>query len=327
MLAPATQIREVLADLAKYTDPNNTPLGEDEENRLAWIGVELQGMDRELARANNVSDLTSDGQMGALVTYVYPDSPAAKAGVEAGFILLRLHVPGQPKPLEIKLMDTRFGGMDGFPWDKLDEVPAEYLDQIPTPWSSAENSFTRALTDIGVGQKYTAEFFHNGEVVKKDFVVVLGPRHYGSAPRYKSRSLGLTVRDLTYEVRRYFRTEAGDLGVIVSKIEPGGKAAIAGIMPYEIITHVDGTPVMNVKDLEKAIGKEGELRLSVKRRTLGRQVKINMTAGAEQGGPETRPASGMRGRLRDRLSGAMKRATTQKRPASTQPANAEEGEE
>jgi hypothetical protein len=58
-------------------------------------------------------------------------------------------------------------------------------------------------------------------VTQKDFEIALGPRHYGSSPRYKFRTLGLTVRDLTYEVRRYFRCEPDAPGVIVSKIEPG----------------------------------------------------------------------------------------------------------
>jgi hypothetical protein len=263
-------------------DSSNVPLSEEEENRLAWLGVELQALDKELARINNVSDLTRDGQIGAMVSYVYENSPAAKAGIKPGYILLRLHVEGEPKPLEVRIEDYGFAGI-AFPWERLDEVPEQFFDEIPTPWPPAENSLNMQLTEIGFGKKFQAEFFANGKVITKDFQVVQGPPHYDSAERVKSDALGLTVRNLTYEVRRYFQKAPGEGGVIVSKVEPGSKAAVSGIKPYEIITHVNDQAVGNVKDFEKLIAGQGELRLSVKRMTKGRVVKIMM-------GTATKPA-------------------------------------
>ncbi|MCX7934029.1 MAG: PDZ domain-containing protein, partial [Planctomycetota bacterium] len=129
---PLAYVRACLADLAKHGDPNNAPRTEAEENRLAWLGAELQPLNQELARANKVSDLTKDGEFGAMVAFVYPDSPAARAGVEAGWILLRLHVEGQPKPLEVKI-DEDYEGRN-FPWEQLDRVPEQYFEEIPQPW-------------------------------------------------------------------------------------------------------------------------------------------------------------------------------------------------
>ncbi|MDM8007459.1 MAG: hypothetical protein QUV05_15070 [Phycisphaerae bacterium] len=304
-MTPAMYVQEALADLPNQIDLNNVPLSEEEENRLAWLGVELQALNRELARANNVSELTGDGRSGALVTFVHPGSPAAKAGIEAGYILIRLHVEGHPKPLEVRLSDDRYGGYESFPWDRLDEVPAEYLEQLPKPWPDAENSFTRALTDLGFGKKYTAEFFHDGQVVRKEFEVIVSPPHFDSAPRYKSESLGMTVRNLTYEVRRYFQKKDDDPGVIVSKIEPGGKASVAGMIPYEIITHVNDNAVTNVKDFEKLIADQKQLRLSVNRKTQGRIVKIDMTT----------PAGGKG--LMDKLRSSLRRPRPETEPAET----------
>ncbi len=279
LLLPAAYLMDMLADLPVSVDPSNLPLDEAHENRLAWMGATLQGLDRELARARNVSDLTSDGETGAVVSYVYPDSPAAEAGIKTGFILLRLQVEGEPKPLEVK-----FDHDEGrsFPWEMLDEVPEEVFDQIPVPWPSAEDEFTRALTDLGIGRKYVAEFFHDGEVLKKAFENVEGPPHFESAPRYKSKALGLTVRDFTYEVRRYFQKEADDPGVVISRIEPGSKAAVAGMKPFELITHVNDLPVRDVKDFEKLIADQTELRIAVKRLTTGRIVKIKMSGPTSQ---------------------------------------------
>ena len=278
-MTPVAHLVPVLADVQKHADANNIPLSEEEENRIAWMGVELQALDKELARANNVSHLTRDGAMGALVSYVYAGSPADKAGIKMGFILLRLHSPDQPKPIDVTMrgMGGRWGAV-GFPWDKLDELPEQYYDRIPAPWLPVENSFTRALTDLGFGKKYSAEFFSEGLSFRKEFVVTQSPPHYGSAPRYKSKSLGLTVRDLTYEVRRLLQKKPDDPGVVISKIETGSKASVSGLKPFEMITHVNDKPVFKVKDFETLITGQQELRLSVLRMTQSRLVKIKMAA-------------------------------------------------
>ena len=300
-LTAAAYLGEVLSgDLAKASDPHNVPLTEAEERRLAWLGLELQPLTRDLARENKVSDLTHDGMTGAMVSYVYPDSPAAKAGVEAGWILLRLQVEGQPKPLEVQVTDEMDRG--AFPWERLDEVSEQYFERIPQPWPTAENTFARALTDLGFGTKFKADFFHDSRSVSRDFAVTAGPPYFDSAPSHKAAALGLTVRDLSYEVRRYFQKGPQEPGVIVSKIEPGSKASVAGVKPYEIITHVNDKPMMNVVDFEQAVGQPGavqeagqpgELRLSVKRMTQGRVVKINLaTPAPPRPAPPAAPKAG-----------------------------------
>ena len=290
-LTPASHLKEVFADLAKNADPSNVPLTEAEENRLAWLGVVMQRLNKELARVNNVSDQTRDGKTGGLISYVYPGSPADKAGIKVGHILLRLHVKDRPRPIEV-MLGSYGSGDRPFPWDRYDTVPEQYYDQIPQPWPPAEHAFTRALTDLGFGKKYEAEFSADGKAFRKEFTVVASPTHYNSAKRHKDKTLGLTVADLTYEVRRYFQKKPGDPGVIVAKIEPGSKASVSGLKPYEIITHVNDKPVGNVKDFEKLIAGQTELRLAVKRMTRGRVVKIKMDGQkVPTSGPATGPAA------------------------------------
>ena len=276
----AFYIKQVLAKLDdENVDASNVPLSEEEENRLAWIGMELQPLNKELARVNQVSDLTEDGQNGALVSYVYPGSPAADAGIEPGYILLRLHTQDQPRPIDVKYQHGPNWStitQQPFPWNQYDQLTEQLFDQIPHPWFAAENSLRRKLTDMGFGKKFTAEFFFDGKVIKKEFVVTQTPRHYDTAARFKSKELGMTVRNITFELRQYFRKEKDEPGVIVSKIELGSKASVAGMKPYEIITHINDMPVMNVEDFEKLIAIGGELRLSVKRWTRGRVVKIKI---------------------------------------------------
>jgi len=320
LLTPAAYLKAALDDLDHQSYAANVPVTEDQEARLAWLGVELQPLNRELARASHVSDLTRDGTSGAMVSYVYPDSPAAKVGIQTGYILLRLRVEGQPRPLEVE-MDRDEYMEGGFPWDRLDEVPEQYYERIPCPWPPAENSFTRALTDLGFGEKFTAEFFYDGKVVTKDFTVAESPPNYESVPRFKSQPLGITVRNLTYEVRRYLQKKEDEPGVVISKVEPGGKASVAGIKPFELITHVNDKPVMNVKDFETAAAAtDEELKLSVKRMTRGRVVKIKMIAPAKEGEKPTaeKPAEKPAG---EEIPAAEKPAAPEK-PAAEKPPDA-----
>jgi S1-C subfamily serine protease len=289
-VTPVAQLSRVLASLPQNIESNNTPLTEEQENRLAWLGVELQAMTQELARANSVSDQTNDGDTGALVTFVYPESPAAKAGVEQGWVLLRIDVAAQPKPIDVRVDQDRFGGQQ-FPWDRLDGASEQIFDRIPTPWPDVENSLIRSLTDLGFGTKYVAEFYHDGKVDKKEFAVTQGPASYASAAKYKHIGLGVTVRNLTYEVRRYMQKKDEDPGVVIGKIEMGSKASIAGLKPYEVITHVNDQPVLNVQDFERLAKDQTELRLSVQRMTKGRIVKITLSPRSAAPGQDQPAAS------------------------------------
>ena len=85
--------------------------------------------------------------------------------------------------------------------------------------------------------------------------------------------------------------KADDPGVIIGGIEMGSRASKAGLKPYEIITHVNDQPVMNVKDFEKLTKDQKEVRLSVKRMTQGRIVKIKLVDEAATE-PATAPAAG-----------------------------------
>jgi hypothetical protein len=290
LVTPIAQIEAAIADPNENTDPGNIPLTEEQENRLAWVGFEMQPMNPELARANNVSDQTNDGETGALLTYVYPDSPDAKAGVEPGWVLLRIDAEDQPKPIDVRVAADPFSERP-FPWDRYNEVSEAYFDRVLelSPWPRAENSVVRTVTDLGFGKKYTMEFFHDGKVDKKTFTVTEGPPHFSNAPKYKDAGLGMTVKDLTYEVRRYMQKKSDDPGVIIGRIEPGSRASKAGLKPYEVITHVNDHPVMNVKDFEKEMKGQTEVRLSVKRMTQGRIVKITLAEGAA--GEGTKPAA------------------------------------
>lgn len=273
----AADVAEILSSEDSF-DPDNRPLSEAEENRLAWLGVELQAMDPDLARFNNVADQTSGGSTGGIVTYVYEGSPAARAGLEVGDILLRLHIDGQPRPLEVEVNPYDMGWGAQF-LEVLDQIDPSVYDRVPPPWGSAETALTRALTDVGFGTAFRADVVRSGEMLEPAFVVEEGPAHFGAAARFKSEGLGLTVRDLTYEARRFMQRGADEAGVVVAKVEAGERGAVAGVKPFELIVAVNDEPVHTVEEFEAAIAGGGELRLSMMRMHLGRIVRVTLPAG------------------------------------------------
>ncbi len=276
LLTQSYYLGAVLSDLKNNIDPSNVPVVEAEEDRLAWLGIESQPLNPELAKAHNISEQTDNGKNGVMISYVYAGSPAAKAGLKAGDFVLRLYVEGESSPVPIRSHANQRGP---FPWPQLDKVPEMYYDRIPTPWPSIENQINKLLTNLGFGRKFTLICYIDGKPVAKKFSVEQAPEHYETANKGYSSYLGLTVRNITFELRRYFQMKKGTPGIIISKIKPGSRASVSGLKPYEIITRINGVPVYDVKQFNKLINGHKELRFSVKRMFESRLVKIRMNQG------------------------------------------------
>jgi len=282
-LTSARQIASALSDLNANADTSNIPLSEEEENRVAWLGVVMQGLDTELARQMAVSELSDDGTIGGIVTFIYPDSPAAQAGVQEGDVLLRVHVESRPRPIDVMVdEDAEIGS--AFPWHRLDELTEDYFDMIPKPWPNVASDFNRTLTGIGFGTPIRVELVRDGEVMFVEMAITQSPVHFDAAPQFKSEPLGFTLRPMTYEVRRQLQKSESDPGLIIARIEPGSKASVSGLKPYETIASVNDQPVSTIEDFRLASAGQSELRLSVMRMTRSRLVKITLEAPIEEAG-------------------------------------------
>lgn len=273
---PASLIARALSNLDSAIDSANVPLSADDEGRTGWLGVMLQPLDPELARANGVADRTRDGEFGGLVTFVYPDSPAAKAGIEVGSILLAVRSPRDPNPIEVTVDEADLGFEGVFPWERLDELPEEYYDRIPAPWPTLEDALSRTLTELGMGSEYEVELVINGETRRTSLVVEQSPPHFDNAPRFEAPALGLTVRDVTVEVREFLQLEPDQPGVVIARLEPGKRASVAGLRPFEIIVEVDGTPVKDAAAFGALLEGKNDVRLVVRRAAVERVVRMTV---------------------------------------------------
>lgn len=89
----------------------------------------------------------------------------------------------------------------------------------------------------------------------------------GTLPAETVEELGFSVQNLTDELAERYGYE-GESGVVVSKVEPGSEANLAGIVTGALIKEVDRKQVKNTKEFNKAIEnarEKGKTLLLVKR--------------------------------------------------------------
>ena len=181
-------------------------------------------------------------------------------------------------------------------------------------WKNRANFLTRAFDAIGVGKTVRLTYYRpadngKGMMLTADYKVELAPPDLESAPRWQNRKLGLTVKDVTYEVRHALnlkdppgvivaKAESGspmviarivkdmtyeirhalsltdaDPGVLVAKVEDGSPMTVARIYPNEIITRLDDKPLgsaRQMRDLVAAARKAGRQKVRLTVLRLGR---------------------------------------------------------
>jgi serine protease Do len=166
--------------------------------------------------------------------------------------------------------------------DAGDEGGDEYVSLGGPPWRSPRNSLNEKLTRIGEGQKVEIRWLRDQKEMRASLVLEKAPPDFENAPKYKSEEVGLTVKDLTLEVRTHYRLKADAPGVVVAKVERGSKAAVSKVVPFEILVSINGAMVRNVAEVKAAVEEAakaaGEKVLELKLERLGksRLVRIRM---------------------------------------------------
>ena len=175
----------------------------------AYLGVMLQDIDRNLAEAYQLSR-----PEGALVTQVSPDTPASKAGLKAGDIILSYNdvAIGQTTDLINLINRTR------------PDQSAKMLIQRNNKQLSVTAQLTSAPDDTP-------------------------PTESLKTAQGKGPSLGMQLRDLTPAESQALKIK----GVVVGEVLQGGLAARAGLLPGDVITQLNNTATPNVAALLTSI--------------------------------------------------------------------------
>ena len=250
-----------MADLSRFIagecfNPEFMPRKEEERNRFVWLGTEAVRLTDALAREKKAQSFIKEYSRPPYVTEVYPDSPAAKAGLQVGDILLAVR--------------------RGSERERSLEADYDYSYSSSAPWPEVENSLNTLMTEFGAGAKVTIVYARDGKRCETPVVLEPAPVHYKNAPKARNRTLGLSVRDMTFEVRSFFKFDEKAPGIVIAKVKPGSPADVAGLDEHELVTEVNGEKVTSAKDFAAKVKGKKDLVFAVRHLAQTRMVKIHV---------------------------------------------------
>ncbi|HYD15976.1 MAG TPA: Do family serine endopeptidase [Hyphomicrobium sp.] len=189
--------------------------------KRGWLGVKIQSISEDIAESLGVPENT-----GALVAGVTPDSPAAKAAIEAGDVILK------------------FDGKD-----------VTTMRGLPKLVAQAQIGKAVDVEVLRQGQKKTLSVTVGMLDDEEDKPEPAAEEKKEEAPQTSTTVLGLSLLPLTDEARSRMGFDAKVKGVIVTDIDPSSQAASKNIRPGDVITEAQQEPVTEIKDLEAAVEK------------------------------------------------------------------------
>lgn len=184
-----------------------------------WIGVRIQPVTDEIAQA-----LGLDSARGALVADVEPDSPAARAKLQPGDVIL---------------------SFDGKPVQRTRELP-------------------RIVAATPKDQQVEVTLWRNGKEAKANITVgrlepekVMAGARPSQAPKEPEKpqtsALGLALAPLTSELRQKLEIDPKSEGVAVVAVAEGSPAAQKGIQPGDVIRSVGMDAVKDPREVNEKI--------------------------------------------------------------------------
>ncbi len=184
------------------------------ETRRGWLGVRIQDVTEDVAEA-----LGLDKPVGALITDV-PEGPAAEAGLNAGDVIL------------------------SFDGNKVDDT----------------RELVREVGNTAVGKAVDVMVYREGEEVSLS--VTLGRRETAegtipaSAPAdepIEEEILGLTLSEMTDELREQLELGSGIKGLVVTDVDETAEAFEKGLRAGDVITEAGQQKIASVDDLNERI--------------------------------------------------------------------------
>ncbi|MDX2202696.1 MAG: Do family serine endopeptidase [Hyphomicrobiaceae bacterium] len=204
------------------------------ETRRGWLGVKVQTVTEELAEAYGVKENT-----GALVASVTAGSPAAKAGIKDGDVILKFDgkdVTGM-RGLPRMVAQTPIGK----------EVEVEYLRQGQK--QTTRVSLGRLAEDEDAGRAGSKEAPKKGK--RGDS----GKNKNSTAPSTTVPVIGLALAPVDDALRAKHGLGADVKGLVVTAVDPQSPAAEKGVKVGDVIVEAAQEAVGSVDDLNRSFDK------------------------------------------------------------------------
>ena len=175
----------------------------------SYLGVSLQDIDRNLAESYKLSK-----PEGSLITQVAPNSPAARAGLRAGDVILKYN---------------------GTPISRTSEL-LNYLNR-----SVPNQSIQLEVLRDDKRRNITATV----STAPDDTPAKNNPDTTAKGP-----VLGVSIRDLSVAEQRQLDIKGG---VLIQEVRRGGSAAQARIMPGDVIVQLNNTAIQNANQFVETV--------------------------------------------------------------------------
>jgi serine protease Do len=205
---PSSMARQVMDSLIKY-----------KKVVRGWLGVSIQEVTSDLADEFGVKDLK-----GALVSGVMKKSPAEKAGIKQGDVILQYN----GKVVE----DT------GHLRNMVSQSPIGATVKVKLQRAKKEVEVEVVIAEL---PKKLAEVSSREE----------GSEENNDNNEESSSLPGLVVREFTPDLARHFGFDENEKGVIVVKVDPGSRIFEAGIRPGDIILQINQKNIATLEDYKK----------------------------------------------------------------------------
>ena len=180
-----------------------------------WLGVTIQPVTRELAKSFQL-----DEPRGALVSSVADDSPAKRAGLQRGDVIVEY---------------------DGRKVARSEDLP-------------------RVVAETPVGRAVPITVMRAGKPVTLSATIARlqdDEAVVAAAGEPDRSTLGVAVQPLTPELARQLGAKT-ERGVVVREVREGSAAAEAGLRPGDVIVEVNRKPVTSPEDLRQALDRHGK---------------------------------------------------------------------
>ena len=196
-----------------------------------WLGVAIQAITPELAKSFKLKS-----EEGALITEVMSGSPAAKAGLKRGDVIISFDEEKieDPMDLSVAVGQTKPG----------------------------KESTVKVLRDGEEQELKIAIGTQSGDKAERG-----EPEGAPWSPG-KADNLGLVVKQITPEEAQRLEVPENFRGVVVARVEPGSSVERGDVQTGDVILEINGAKIQAVEDYNKAVEslKKGDMvRLFIKR--------------------------------------------------------------
>jgi serine protease Do len=187
-----------------------------------FLGVQLQAVTPDLAESFKLPDAS-----GALVGEVQPGTPAAKAGMAAGDVLIEFNNKRVSDSAHLRLM--------------VSQTPPKTPVSFKVLRDGKEKNFNLTLAEL-----------------PDDVATNAGGEQTDRTAEAKPDMLdGVEITDLTGQARRRFDVPQRVTGALVTKVDEDSNAAEAGLRPGDVIVEINRRPV---KDADEAVEMAGNAK-------------------------------------------------------------------